>query len=143
MSLEIGQKLGPYEIVEQAGAGGMGEVYKAKDTRLDRTVAVKILPANIAGSAEFKERFERSKLGRRVQGTLIGDSGPVGANSALCCGLQLSRASANAAPSGIWSGGRPEAASRRPLKLKKEVRAVISQISRSVQPASRSLPMSS
>ena len=59
MSLEIGQKLGPYEIIEQAGAGGMGEVYKAKDTRLDRTVAVKILPASIAGSAEFRERFER------------------------------------------------------------------------------------
>jgi serine/threonine protein kinase len=59
MSLEIGQKLGPYEIVEQAGAGGMGEVYRAKDTRLDRTVAIKILPANIAANPEFKERFER------------------------------------------------------------------------------------
>ena len=59
MGLEIGQKLGPYEIIEQAGAGGMGEVYKAKDTRLDRTVALKILPANIAASAEFKERFNR------------------------------------------------------------------------------------
>jgi serine/threonine protein kinase len=59
MSLEVGQKLGPYEIIEQAGAGGMGEVYKAKDTRLDRTVAVKILPASFAGNAEFKERFER------------------------------------------------------------------------------------
>lgn len=55
MSLENGQKLGPYEIIEQAGAGGMGEVYKARDTRLDRTVAIKILPASIAGNPEFKE----------------------------------------------------------------------------------------
>jgi eukaryotic-like serine/threonine-protein kinase len=59
MSLEIGQKLGPYEIIEQAGAGGMGEVFKANDTRLDRTVAIKILPANIADNPEFKERFDR------------------------------------------------------------------------------------
>jgi eukaryotic-like serine/threonine-protein kinase len=59
MSLEVGQKLGPYEIVEQAGAGGMGEVYKAKDTRLDRIVAVKILPASLANNEDFKERFER------------------------------------------------------------------------------------
>lgn len=59
MSLEVGQKLGPYEIIEQAGAGGMGEVYKAKDTRLDRIVAIKILPASFAGNTEFKERFDR------------------------------------------------------------------------------------
>ncbi len=59
MILAQGDKLGPYEIIEQAGAGGMGEVYKAKDTRLDRTVAIKILPANIASNLEFRERFER------------------------------------------------------------------------------------
>ncbi len=59
MSLETGHKLGPYEIIEQAGVGGMGEVYKAKDTRLDRTVAIKVLPANIASNPEFKERFDR------------------------------------------------------------------------------------
>jgi Tol biopolymer transport system component len=59
MSLESGQKLGPYQILEPAGVGGMGEVYKAKDTRLERTVAVKILPSNIAASAEIRERFDR------------------------------------------------------------------------------------
>ncbi|MGD8922659.1 MAG: protein kinase, partial [Candidatus Zixiibacteriota bacterium] len=59
MSLEIGKKLGPYEIIESAGAGGMGEVYKATDTRLNRTVAVKTLPASIADNAQFRERFDR------------------------------------------------------------------------------------
>ena len=59
MSLEPGNKLGPYEIIEKAGAGGMGEVFKARDSRLDRTVAIKILPANIAGIPDFKQRFER------------------------------------------------------------------------------------
>ena len=58
-------------------------------------------------------------------------------------GAQRSRASENLAPAGISSGGRPEAASRRPLKLKKEVRAVISQMARSLQPAFRRRPMSS
>jgi Tol biopolymer transport system component len=51
--------LGPYEIVAPLGAGGMGEVYRAKDTRLDRDVAVKILPAGFAANPEFKARFER------------------------------------------------------------------------------------
>ncbi len=59
MTLVKGDKLTPYEIIEQAGAGGMGEVYKAIDTRLDRTVAIKILPSSIAESAEFKDRFDR------------------------------------------------------------------------------------
>jgi len=59
MPLTPGQKLGPYEIIEQAGAGGMGEVFKAKDTRLDRTVAIKTLPATVAANADLKQRFER------------------------------------------------------------------------------------
>ena len=59
MSLQPGQKLGSYEIVSQAGAGGMGEVYKAHDPRLDRTVAIKVLPERTAGSADLKERFAR------------------------------------------------------------------------------------
>jgi len=59
MTLEKGHKLGPYEVESPIGAGGMGEVYRAKDTRLDRTVAIKILPAKIADNPEFKERFDR------------------------------------------------------------------------------------
>ena len=59
MSLVAGQKLGPYEIIKKAGAGGMGEIYKANDPRLNRTVAIKVLPSNIAGNPELKERFER------------------------------------------------------------------------------------
>jgi serine/threonine protein kinase len=54
-----GTRLGPYEIVAPIGAGGMGEVYKARDTRLDRAVAIKILPAEFAHNAQFKVRFER------------------------------------------------------------------------------------
>ena len=57
--LQAGTKLGPYEITSPIGAGGMGEVYKARDTRLDRTVAIKILPEHLAGSSEMRERFER------------------------------------------------------------------------------------
>jgi len=57
--LTAGTKLGPYEIVAPLGAGGMGEVYKARDTRLDRTVAVKILPAALAADPQFRERFDR------------------------------------------------------------------------------------
>jgi eukaryotic-like serine/threonine-protein kinase len=54
-----GTRLGPYEIVSPIGAGGMGEVYKAKDTRLDRVVAVKVLPAHVASDLDLKQRFER------------------------------------------------------------------------------------
>ena len=59
MSLSAGSRLGPYEIAAAIGAGGMGEVYRAKDTRLDRTVAVKVLPAHLSSSAESRQRFER------------------------------------------------------------------------------------
>src|SRR5262249_14031888 len=52
-------KLGPYEIQSQVGAGGMGEVYRARDTRLDRTVAIKILPQHLSDTAEARERFDR------------------------------------------------------------------------------------
>jgi serine/threonine protein kinase/Tol biopolymer transport system component len=59
MSVDIGVRLGPYEVVAPIGAGGMGEVYKARDTRLNRTVAIKILPASLAADPQFRERFER------------------------------------------------------------------------------------
>ena len=59
MALPPGTKLGPYEIQSPLGAGGMGEVYRAKDTRLDRTVAVKILPAHLSDNPEAKQRFDR------------------------------------------------------------------------------------
>jgi serine/threonine protein kinase len=59
MTLSAGTRLGPYELVAPIGAGGMGEVYRAKDTRLDRTVAVKVLPAHLSSSPESRQRFER------------------------------------------------------------------------------------
>jgi serine/threonine protein kinase/Tol biopolymer transport system component len=59
MALTSGTRLGPYEIQSPSGAGGMGEVYRAKDTRLDRTVAVKILPSHLSDNLEAKQRFDR------------------------------------------------------------------------------------
>jgi len=59
MALTSGAKLGPYEIVSPLGAGGMGEVYRARDTRLDRTVAVKVLASHLSSSPELKQRMER------------------------------------------------------------------------------------
>jgi eukaryotic-like serine/threonine-protein kinase len=59
MTLSAGSRLGPYEIVSPLGAGGMGEVYRAKDTRLERTVAIKVLPPHLSSSAEVRQRFER------------------------------------------------------------------------------------
>jgi eukaryotic-like serine/threonine-protein kinase len=57
--LSPGMRLGPYEIVSSLGAGGMGEVYRARDTRLDRTVAIKILPAHVGADGDSRARFER------------------------------------------------------------------------------------
>ncbi|MDO8677264.1 MAG: protein kinase [Acidobacteriota bacterium] len=59
MALEVGTRLGPYEIVAPIGAGGMGEVYKASDTRLNRTVAIKVLQPYWEGHPDMKERFDR------------------------------------------------------------------------------------
>src|SRR5215470_17661827 len=59
MALSSGTKLGPYEIDSPLGAGGMGEVYRARDTRLSRDVAVKILPSDLSSNPELKARFER------------------------------------------------------------------------------------
>ena len=59
MALEPGARLGPYEIVELRGKGGMGEVYRARDTRLDRDVAIKVLPTELSQDTTFRQRFAR------------------------------------------------------------------------------------
>jgi serine/threonine protein kinase len=59
MTLATGTRLGPYEILAPLGAGGMGEVYRARDTRLERTVAVKVLRSQTATSPRVRQRFER------------------------------------------------------------------------------------
>ncbi len=67
MPLQPGTTLGPYQIESPLGAGGMGEVYKARDTRLDRTVAIKVLPEHVAADPDLKQRFER-EAGTRACG---------------------------------------------------------------------------
>ena len=59
MALSNGTRLGPYEILDAIGAGGMGEVYRARDTRLERIVAIKTLPAHLSCDPIRKQRFER------------------------------------------------------------------------------------
>src|SRR5437773_5457480 len=59
MLLDPGTRLGPYEILSPLGAGGMGEVYRAKDTRLGREVAIKVLPEHLIAEPEVRARFER------------------------------------------------------------------------------------
>ncbi|MDX1384709.1 MAG: protein kinase, partial [Thermoanaerobaculia bacterium] len=59
MTLEAGEQLGRYQITGSLGAGGMGEVYRARDEKLGRDVAIKVLPAEVAGDAERLQRFER------------------------------------------------------------------------------------
>jgi serine/threonine protein kinase len=59
MPLSAGTKLGTYEVLSAIGAGGMGEVYRARDTCLDRIFAIKVLPTRLADRSELRERFER------------------------------------------------------------------------------------
>jgi eukaryotic-like serine/threonine-protein kinase len=121
MNISIGSQLGPYVILAAAGAGGMGEVYKAKDTRLDRVVAIKVLPAHLSGAAELRERFEREArtisslnhpnicvlydVGHQdgidflvmeyLQGETLADrlkKGPMAPDQALKCGIEIAAA---------------------------------------------------
>jgi serine/threonine protein kinase len=59
VAIRTGQRVGPYKILSAIGAGGMGEVYRARDTRLDRIVAIKVLPVHLSDKPELRERFER------------------------------------------------------------------------------------
>jgi serine/threonine protein kinase len=59
MALTNGTRIGPYEVISQLGAGGMGDVYKARDTRLNRTVAIKALQSSVSADPERIARFER------------------------------------------------------------------------------------
>ena len=73
MTLQAETKLGPYEIQSVAGAGGMGEVYRARDTRLERTVAIKVLPSHLSSNADLKQRFEREARAISSLSTTAGD----------------------------------------------------------------------
>src|SRR5450631_350384 len=130
MALTSGTKLGPYEILAPLGAGGMGEVYRARDTRLDRTVAIKILPSHLSDNPEAKHRFDREArvisslnhphictlhdVGHQdgidflVMEYLEGESldhrlhkGPLPLKQALECGLQIADALEKAHRAGI------------------------------------------
>ena len=75
MALTAGTRLGPYEIQSAIGAGGMGEVYRARDTKLDRLVAIKGLPETLAGDPQFRERFEREAHAITSMAIIEGRSG--------------------------------------------------------------------
>jgi serine/threonine protein kinase len=88
MTLSAGDRLGPYEVLAVIGAGGMGEVYRARDTRLGRTVAIKVLPEGVAAEPDRRRRFEQearaaSALNHRHICVLhnIGDAIPTGPNA--------------------------------------------------------------
>ena len=130
MALTSGTKLGPYEILAPLGAGGMGEVYRARDTRLDRTVAIKILPEHLSDDPMRRQRFEREAkavsslnhphictlydIGRQdgvdfivmeyVEGVTLGtrlEKGPLPTAEVLEYGIQLASALDKAHRSGV------------------------------------------
>ena len=67
MLISSGTRLGHYEILSRIGARGMGEVWRAKDTRLNREIAIKVLPASLASDADRLRRFEQERLSRRLR----------------------------------------------------------------------------
>ena len=79
MALQPGTWLGPYEVTAQIGVGGMGEVYRARDTKLDRDVAVKVLPESLAGDPDRIARFQR-------EAEVLATRGPSGKRSGQRCG---------------------------------------------------------
>src|SRR5256886_17011259 len=130
MVLAPGTRLGPYEVVAPLGAGGMGEVYRARDTRLGRDVAVKVLPQHLSSDPDLKARFEREArassalsdphichlydIGSQdgidylVMELLEGESladrlqkGPLPLKQALQCGIEIAEALDNAHKNGI------------------------------------------
>ena len=130
MSLSMGSRLGPYEVLSQIGAGGMGEVYRARDTRLSRDVAIKVLPSVVSGDPERLRRFEQEaraaaalnhpnilavfQLGtyegapylvsELLEGATLRDQlkrGPLPLRKAIDCGVQVARGLAAAHEKGI------------------------------------------
>ncbi len=94
MPLQPGTTLGPYQIDAPLGAGGMGEVYKATDTRLDRTVAIKVLPEHVASDPDLKQRFEREAR------TVAALNHPH-----ICTRLRVNRSSLRTAPGSVSQSG--------------------------------------
>src|SRR5678816_3884629 len=95
MALPAGTRLGPYEILGPLGAGGMGEVYRARDTRLGRDVAIKVLPAHLIENAEVRTRFDRETLADKIA------RGPLPQHEVLKLGSQIADALDRAHRAGI------------------------------------------
>ena len=111
MTLQPGTRLGPYEVLSPLGAGGMGEVWKAKDSRLDRFVAIKVLPEHLAAHPDALARFEREAKAVAALNhpniTAIHDLGQEGATRYAVMELLEASPCAPASPAAPWRRGRP------------------------------------